>query len=176
VLDIYSSGISECGGSVEGVKVSIDWSATLGRWATRYWTSTIVWSVGVVSLVIFYSWDANGTDWQYPHRCSLLIGQLALGHLPSVSTSLQRYGNWLARRLLVASFLFSFVPLPKGYYLGNAGEPLFAVIAPLILVISSGLVIGVWWILCVLIFVTSKVNGVFFRRCVTFTILVPCII
>ena len=61
---------------MEAVKVSIDWSATLGRWATRYWTSAIVWSVGVVSLVIFYSWDANGTDSRFLHHLCLLIGLL----------------------------------------------------------------------------------------------------
>lgn len=61
VLDVFSSGISECTNVVDGIKVSIDWSATFGRWATRYWTSAIVWSVGVTSLIIFYSWDSNGT-------------------------------------------------------------------------------------------------------------------
>ena len=58
----------------------------------------------------------------------------------------------------------SFIPLPKLFYLGNAGEPLFAVIAPLILIISSGLVIAVWWVVSVLLSATRVMSGIVFRR------------
>ncbi|KAF6762055.1 PGAP1-like protein-domain-containing protein [Ephemerocybe angulata] len=146
-LDLYSSGISECTESAQSIEISIDWPATLGRWATRYWTSTLVWTVGVVSLVIFYSWKPDG-------------------QIPPVSVSLNRYSNLLIRRLLPASFIFSVVPLPKSYYLGNAGEPVFAVVAPLILTISSGLVIGTWWFLCVLLAIVGKSTRIFSRRSV----------
>lgn len=61
-LDIFSSGLSECSDALSELRITIDWPATLGRWATRYWTSTLVWSIGVVGLVIFYSWDANGSS------------------------------------------------------------------------------------------------------------------
>lgn len=146
-LDLYSSGISECTQSAQSIEISIDWPATLGRWATRYWTSTLVWTVGVVSLVIFYSWKPDG-------------------QIPPVSVSLNRYSNLLIRRLLPASFIFSVVPLPKSYYLGNAGEPVFAVVAPLILTISSGLVISTWWFLCVLLAIVGKSTRIFSRRSV----------
>lgn len=81
-----------------------------------------------------------------------------------MSAALHRYGNFLTHRLLLASFMASFLPLPKLFYLGNAGEPLFAVIAPLILTLSSGLVIAVWWVLCILLCLTRRASGIVFRR------------
>jgi len=59
-LDVYSSGTSGCAPGFDGLSISIDWPATLGRWATRYGTSAVIWGVGVVSLITFHSVDPNG--------------------------------------------------------------------------------------------------------------------
>lgn len=167
ILDIYSSGMSDCADGVNSLAVSIDWPATLGRWATRYGTSAVVWALGVVAVVIFHSWEADGTRSSFLRERALIIS--APGGIPPVSASLHRYGSLLVRRLLLASFLFSFVPLPESYYLGNAGKPIFAFIAPLVLMISSGLVVMVWWILCSLLYMGSKINGIVSRRSVIFS-------
>jgi hypothetical protein len=52
-LIIYSSGTSSCIGQLEGLEISIDWFATVGRWASRYMTTIVGWATGVSSLLLF---------------------------------------------------------------------------------------------------------------------------
>jgi glycosylphosphatidylinositol deacylase len=67
----------------------------------------------------------------------------------------------MLRLLLLPSFLFSFVPLPESFYLGNKGEAALSLIAPLVLILASGLVCISWWILSFLVFCVSKFGGLF---------------
>ncbi|KAH6914791.1 GPI inositol-deacylase [Coprinopsis sp. MPI-PUGE-AT-0042] len=127
-LNIYSSGLSECKDTLEAIYITVDWATTLSRWATRYWMSALAWSVGVVALVTAYSWDSNG-------------------RIAPVKLALERFTTKLLPRLMGVTLLLSFVPFSKTRYLGTGGEPWFSAIAPLILVISTGLVILMWWIL-----------------------------
>ncbi|TFK25932.1 GPI-inositol-deacylase [Coprinopsis marcescibilis] len=135
---IYSSGLSECEQPLEGIRLTLDWVATLARWSTRYWTSVLAWAVGVVALNMFYSLDSHG-------------------HIEPVSTALERFTTGLLPRLVLSSFFFSFVPLPASLFLGNDGHGWFSVVAPLIMVISTGLVILMWWILSVVVYLLPKV-------------------
>ena len=66
----------------------------------------------------------------------------------------------------MVSLLLSFVPLPEIYYLGNVGNPFFAVIAPILLLITSGLVLLSWWILVIVMWITGKLGNAIFTRCV----------
>lgn len=54
---VYSSGTLGC--NLKGFSISIDWSATLGRWAARYPTTLVGWAVGVVAVVLFTTWSAT---------------------------------------------------------------------------------------------------------------------
>jgi hypothetical protein len=55
-------------------------------------------------------------------------------------------------RLLGLSFVISLLPLPPDYVLGNGGEVFFALLTPLILLLSTGLVIVSWWSICIIMF------------------------
>jgi GPI inositol-deacylase len=57
ILEIYTSGT--CG--IKELKLGIDWRASLGRAASRYWSSLGVWAVGVVGLIMASGW----TSWDF---------------------------------------------------------------------------------------------------------------
>jgi hypothetical protein len=54
---IYSSGEPGCKREFETFDITIDWSATLGRWASRYINTLVSWAAGVASLVVFVAWS-----------------------------------------------------------------------------------------------------------------------
>ncbi|KAG5639694.1 hypothetical protein H0H81_005877 [Sphagnurus paluster] len=118
---VYSSGALGC--NMVGFSISIDWSATLGRWAVRYPTTIVSWAIGVVASVLFTAWGTADRA------------------MPSVADSLTYYAQHTFKKFVLTSFLVAFIPLPTNYYMGTSGEPLFAPIAPLLTTVASGLVI-----------------------------------
>lgn len=86
--------------------------------------------------------------------------------MPSIQESLARYNRVLFRYMLPGSLVFSVIPLYETLYLGNNGNLLLAPIAPLILLIASGLVCVSWWILAGLLSVIGRGSSVLFRRSV----------
>ena len=54
------------------------------------------------------------------------------------------------------SMVVSLVPLPSNLWLGNSGEGIFALIAPVILVLSTGLVCLVWHIIAGIVRIYEK--------------------
>ncbi|KAF8969376.1 PGAP1-like protein-domain-containing protein [Flammula alnicola] len=134
-LTIVSSAEPECQQEFTKFDIAIDWSATLGRWASRYLHTLVSWAAGVASIVVFLAW-----------------AQIDEGApMPTVGQSLTRYGHMMLRHFLPGSLIFSLVPLPESLYLGNKGLLFLAPIAPLILCIASGLVCVVWWVLLLLL-------------------------
>lgn len=67
--------------------------------------------------------------------------------MPSVTESLSTLNKNLLPRFLALSFVVSFLPLPSYVWLGNIGEPVFSLLAPLIIAMCAGLVNLSWWIL-----------------------------
>lgn len=65
-FNIYSSGLSGCDSDLQGFDISIDWFATLGRWAPRYFTALASWAVGIISLMLFKAWG------EYDKGCKCL--------------------------------------------------------------------------------------------------------
>ncbi|KAG6845440.1 hypothetical protein H0H87_009348 [Tephrocybe sp. NHM501043] len=126
---LYSSGTMAC--NMRGFTIGIDWLATLGRWASRYPTTLVAWAVGVVASIMFIAWGAADRG----------------AAMPSVGDSLKYYSRHTLKRLLLASFVVALLPLPVKLYLGTGGDVHFAVIAPLLLLIASGLVCVVWGVL-----------------------------
>ncbi|KAF7336221.1 GPI inositol-deacylase [Mycena venus] len=124
-----SSGSVGCKSDLIGFDLGLDWHATLGRWASRYFAVLPSWAIGVVAVILFQVWGIGDNN----------------VHVPTLEQSLVIFMGRPLRRLLLCSVLLSVVPLPEMFYLGNRGEPLFFAIAPLLLLISTGLVcVSVW--------------------------------
>ncbi|KAF8806287.1 PGAP1-domain-containing protein [Phlegmacium glaucopus] len=143
---IYSSGESGCSEEFSAFDISFDWYATLGRWASRYLHTLISWAAGIVSIVVFLAWrqEEQGVP------------------MPSVQASLACYGRFLFRYILPGSLVFSVIPLSETLYLGNNGNLLLAPIAPLVLLIASGLVCVSWWILAGLLSMIGRTSSFLF--------------
>lgn len=69
-ITIISSADSACQEDFASFEITVDWSATLGRWAPRYLHTLVSWAAGVASLVVFCALaqvDAGG-------ECLCIIG------------------------------------------------------------------------------------------------------
>ncbi|KAL4247022.1 GPI inositol-deacylase [Abortiporus biennis] len=129
-LTVYTS--SEC--QLDTLEVTVDWWGTVGRWGVRYWSAVASWAVGIVAFVTFNAWRASETT----------------GVLPPLSVSLSSFvTGWLSQSLM-AVWVFSLLPLKPHVWLGNTGAFAFSFIAPMVLLIATGLVVVLWWILQVL--------------------------
>ncbi|KAF9519149.1 hypothetical protein BS47DRAFT_1388290 [Hydnum rufescens UP504] len=122
ILEIYTSGT--CG--IKELKLGIDWRASLGRAASRYWSSLGVWAVGVVGLIM-------ASEFLDPTEALL---RFTTTELP-----------WLALLIMVLSV----IPLPSYALLGNAGEVVFAPLAPLCLAMATAIVWIIWGIVLLLV-------------------------
>ncbi|PFH49243.1 hypothetical protein AMATHDRAFT_148079 [Amanita thiersii Skay4041] len=145
-LTIYSS--AEPGCTVKSLDLQIDWSATLGRWVSRYPTTIVIWAAGITSLLMFWAWGVEDRR----------------GILPTVGDSLSAFSSRILPRLLLCSMVLSLFPLPVRFYLGNGGEPLFSVIAPLLLIVSTGLVYISWIVLTLVTWVIGRMWVLFHRK------------
>jgi GPI inositol-deacylase len=56
------------------------------------------------------------------------------------------------------------VPLPESLFMGTNGEPFFAVLAPVLLTIATGLAGVSWWLLAALLYPFGRMLGVIFGR------------
>ncbi|KAH9912392.1 PGAP1-like protein-domain-containing protein [Fomitopsis serialis] len=123
-LIVYTSNDQPC--SVENLYISINWWGTLGRWGTRYAQAVIAWGVGIVALALHHAWGAG----EGPRP------------VPNVAESLSYLATRWLPKMLVLSVAVSFIPLPTGMWLGNVGAPVFAGIAPLLLLVVVGLALS----------------------------------
>ncbi|KAK2465990.1 hypothetical protein APHAL10511_001631 [Amanita phalloides] len=143
---VYSAMKQSCGPLV--LEVEIDWSATVGRWVSRYPTTVVIWATGITALLMFNAWGvADKTR-----------------VVPTVQKSLTNYIRRDLPGLMLCSVAVSILPLPSRYFLGNAGDPSFFMIAPLLLVVSSGLVCISWWLLTSLAWLVGSIGILFYRR------------
>jgi hypothetical protein len=98
---------------------------------------------------------------------ALLKEVLSSASMPTVGQSLSQYNYHLLRYFLPASLIISVLPLPEWVYTGNKGLLFLAPIAPIILLIASGLVCVVWWILFSLLAVIGKLSTFIYGRSVS---------
>ncbi|KAH7918352.1 PGAP1-domain-containing protein [Leucogyrophana mollusca] len=140
---IYTSD-SGCSTTTQ-LALSIDWWATLGRMGTRYPTTLVSWSVGVVALVLFHAWGDAEKD-----------------RIPSVQQSLSAFAVRTLPKLLPVSFMVALISFESDYYLGTEGEPAFAIITPLLLLGATGLVCVSWWLLAASLWLLSRVGRILF--------------
>lgn len=130
-LWIYSIG-TDCEDVNEFI-MTVDWWTSIGRIATRYPTTLISWGVGVVALLMFRAWRESRE-----------------GSMPNVSQSLVAFICGFLPKLLAASFVIALLPLGPEYYLGTRGEPFLGLLAPVLLVVATGLVYVSWWFILLL--------------------------
>ena len=71
--------------------------------------------------------------------------------MPSVSETLSLFTRETLPRLMGVAFVVSLLPLPQDYVLGNGGEIVFALLAPLILFLVTGMVTVSWWAICIIV-------------------------
>ena len=150
ILEIYTSGT--CG--VKEFKLRIHWRASLGRAASRYWTSLGVWAVGIVGLIMassWASWDLHhaGKSLDLTHRRYFLI--LCGVEFLDPTEALLRFTTKELPLLALLLTLLSMIPLPSYALLGNAGEITFAPLAPLCLAMATAVVWIVWGIILLLV-------------------------
>jgi glycosylphosphatidylinositol deacylase len=166
-FSIYSSGSTGCEKELLGFTIGIDWSATLGRWASRYPTTLVSWAVGVAAIVILGAWHTGdmggGKFFIAVHPVAKSYNQNPA--IPTVQEALSFYGRKTLRKLLLISIILSVIPLPAEYYLGNGGDMIFIPIAPLLLLVASGLVCISWWILVILMWPIGRLGRSVFGRC-----------
>ncbi|OCH95908.1 PGAP1-domain-containing protein [Obba rivulosa] len=144
-LSFYSS--SDTGCALEELRVTLDWWGTLGRVSTRYASSASAWAVAVVSTIL---WDA--------------LSQNGDGPVPSVHASLQRFVSHILPRLVPILFALSVIPLPVGFYVGNGGALLLSPVAPLLVLVASGLVVLSWGVLALSIWLAGLPMKLFGAR------------
>ncbi|KAG2368585.1 PGAP1-like protein-domain-containing protein [Suillus spraguei] len=119
-LWIYSVG-TDCEGVNEFI-LTVDWWTSIGRIATR-----------CVALLMFRAWRESRE-----------------GSMPNVSQSLVAFICGFLPKLLAASFVIALLPLGPEYYLGTRGEPFLGLLAPVLLVVATGLVYVSWWLILLL--------------------------
>ncbi|KAF9478413.1 GPI-inositol-deacylase [Pholiota conissans] len=139
---IISSADSDCVQGFSRLEIAVDWSATFGRWASRYLHTLVSWSAGVASVVVFFAWAQ----------------QDAAAPMPTVDQSLGQYNQKLWRYFLPLSLIISILPFREWVYVGNKGRIFLAPIAPIVLLTASGLVCVVWWLLSALLFVIGQIS------------------
>ncbi|KAF7302057.1 GPI inositol-deacylase [Mycena indigotica] len=139
---MYSSGPTGCLSPITTFDLSIDWSATFGRWASRYYTILPVWATGIVAWILFHAWGTSEAG----------------APVPTLEDSISIFLRKPLRRLLLLSALVSLCPLPEAFYLGNRGEPYFTAVAPLLVLISTGFVCTTWYLLRLLLWPLSKLG------------------
>ena len=94
--------------------------------------------------------------------------------MPSIQESLTRYSYFLFRYFPPASLVLSVIPFHETHYLGNNGNLLLAPIAPLVLLVASGLVCISWWILAGLLLLIGRASSFLFGRSVSIYFISSC--
>ena len=165
-MTLHSSGEPEAC-YPESITITIDWWTSIGRWGYRYWPALATWSIGIVSLVIWQglrmtinetgekllAFNSPGVPTQYRNRH--LLGAA----LPTLGQALSTFIKSLLPRLILISFLTAVLPLPTSTYLGTHGEPLLSFLAPILVLLSTGLVIITFWLLTLLTYLTAAVTS-----------------
>ena len=83
--------------------------------------------------------------------------------LPMLSQALSIFIPSLLPRLTLVSFLIAVIPLHTSLYLGLSGEPLFAPLAPILVLLSTGLVIATSWLLSLFTYLTAAATSAVVR-------------
>ncbi|EPQ59202.1 PGAP1-domain-containing protein [Gloeophyllum trabeum ATCC 11539] len=147
---LTSNEQSSC--KVDAIALRVDWWATLGRWAARYWTACIIWSVGIASILLFEA-IKQGEECESVATPILNLHACIKGVLPI---------------LLPLLFLTALLPHPTAWYLGlgwhGFGLGLIGgCIASILVITCSGLVAVTCFILYCSIAAMRRLTRIFGR-------------
>jgi len=79
--------------------------------------------------------------------------------LPTLDQALSTFIKSILPRLILISFLAAVTPLPTSAYLGLSGEPFFSFLAPILVLLSTGLVVITSWLLSLLTYLAAAVTS-----------------
>ena len=79
--------------------------------------------------------------------------------LPTLAQALATFIKSLLPRLILISILMALLPLHTSAYLGLRGEPFFAFLAPILVILSTGLVVIVFWFLSLLTYLAAAATS-----------------
>jgi glycosylphosphatidylinositol deacylase len=79
--------------------------------------------------------------------------------LPTLDQALSTFIKSLLPHLILISFLVAVTPLPTSAYLGLSGEPLFSFLAPILVLLSTGLVVITSWLLSLLTYLAAAATS-----------------
>ncbi|KZT24547.1 PGAP1-domain-containing protein [Neolentinus lepideus HHB14362 ss-1] len=150
-LRIFSSNEHQpC--KIDALTIHVDWWATIGRWAARYWTACVIWSVAIAAILM---WSA--------------ITQIEeTESVTSPTLTLHTYARGTLPILLPVVFVAAIVPWPTEFYLGLGWHSLATgliggCIAVLLVMTSSGLVAVTWFMLICGMAVMRRLTMIFGR-------------
>ncbi|KAH9988205.1 PGAP1-like protein-domain-containing protein [Russula vinacea] len=119
---------------VASLRLHVDWWGTLGRTGSRYWTAVPGWAVGIVMWLMFTAMGISERG----------------APMPSVFETLSLFIWETLPRLLGVSVVL--------------GEVVFALLTPLILLLTTGLVVVSWWAISIIMFPIRILGRNFARR------------
>ncbi|VDC04233.1 unnamed protein product [Peniophora sp. CBMAI 1063] len=137
---IYSTGSHAEGKcQLKGLSLSLDWRASAGRAATRYWPALPAWTLGVALWLFGMHWSASSS--------SALASTLPGAPLPAPKQTLHRFVTRHLPILMFVSYIAAHFALAPEYLLGNSGRSALAPLAPLMLFLATGAVTVVYALL-----------------------------
>jgi len=83
--------------------------------------------------------------------------------LPTLDQAISTFIKSLLPRLILISFLIAVLPLPTSAYIGLSGEPFFSFLAPILVFLSTGLVVITFWMLSLLTYLATVATSILGR-------------
>jgi glycosylphosphatidylinositol deacylase len=168
-LTVYSSRLADCESGF-AIEISVDWWSTIGRCATRYLAALLSWAIGIVAMLLFGIWGRSDQACRFHPFFFVLIYLnlypffLTKVSVPNVQKSLTMFITKTLPKLMLVSLVVAVMPLTENYYLGTRGQPILALLAPMLLFIATGAVCVSWWILVFLMWPLEKFGKSAFGR------------
>ena len=124
------------------------------------------WSIGIASLVIWQGLRVAVNEsgekplaFNSPGKRTQYNSRTPGAPLPTLDQALSTFIKSLLPRLVLISFLIAVLPLPTPAYLGLSGEPFLSFLAPILVLLSTGLVVITFWLLSLLAYLTAAVTS-----------------
>ncbi|KAI0031040.1 PGAP1-like protein-domain-containing protein [Vararia minispora EC-137] len=137
-VTLYASSEPVC--DLRALEIRVDIGTSIGRIAARYWMAVPAWGAGVAGYLLYGAWRASEAGSPPPTTISSL--------------------RTLTHRLPFFSFLslvLALLPLPPHAYLSTGTLPFLAPLAPLLLVLATGLVCVSWGMLSLFITLIGRI-------------------
>lgn len=144
---IYSTGSHAEGKcALRGISLSLDYRASAGRTAARYYPALPAWALGVALWVFGMHWSSISSS---------SAGGLLGAPLPSPKQTLHRFVTRHLPILMLVAYFAAHVSLAPEYLLGNSGRSALAPLVPLILLLATGTTTVIYALLHVILYLPT---------------------